>query len=172
MARLLISAALIGTLSGCSGVTFSHVDDLHSLEYRTAVPAVTIALDADCKATSQVVTIPGPARYIAFNQGLGKADTSIDFGPGGTITKFNSKTEGAVDDALKIASTVMGAVGMTTLADGGGTKGGGGGEAPKCKPRIATYLIDYDANGHPSVDLANPFFTKAFDPPEKPGDKE
>jgi len=59
MARHLISAALIGTLSGCSGVTFSHVDDMHSLEYRSAVPAVTVGLDADCKATSQVVTIPG-----------------------------------------------------------------------------------------------------------------
>jgi hypothetical protein len=167
MARLLISAALVGTLSGCAGVTFSHTDDLHSLEYRTAIPAVTVGLDADCKATSQVVTIPGPARYIAFKSGLGKADTSIDFGPGGTITKFNSKTEGQVDDALKIASAVMGAAGMTAALDGGG--GPKGGEAPKCKPLLATFLIDYDAVGRPSVDMAKPFFLKTFDPPEKPG---
>jgi len=171
MARHLISAALIGTLSGCSGVTFSHVDDMHSLEYRSAVPAVTVGLDADCKATSQVVTIPGPARYMAFKQGLGKADTSVDFGPGGTITKFNSKTEGAVDDALKIASTVMGVAGMTAALDGG--DGGKGGEAAKCKPLLATFLIDYDAAGRPSVDTAHPFFLKTFDAPETPaGDKK
>jgi hypothetical protein len=167
MGRLLIATALIVTLSGCAGVTFSHTDDMHSLEYRTAVPAVTIGIDADCKTSSQVVTIPGPARYISFKEGLGKADTSVDFGPGGTIAKFNSKTEGAVDDALKIASTVMSAAGMTAGLDAG-TKGANGNEAPKCKPLLATYLIDYDPAGRPSVDSSKPFFLKTFDAPEKP----
>ncbi len=162
MARILGSILTLATLSGCAGVSLSNVDDGHSLAYRMAVPAITASIDADCKTTSQIITIPGPARYMSFRSGLGKADTSVEFGPGGTITKFNSKTEGQVEDALKIATAVMGAA-ARTASEGGG--------APKCKPMIATYLIDYDAAGRPTVD-PHPFFQQRFDRPGFPGNDE
>lgn len=140
-------------------MTFSDANDGKSLEYRSAVPALTLSLDAECKASSQVVSLPGPPRYMAFSSGLGKAETAVDFGPGGTIVKINSKTEGQTEDALKILSTVMGAAATTAAVDGGGKDA----TAAKCKPTVATYLINYDAAGRPSVDLNSPFFLKIFE---------
>jgi len=156
MARILVLVACIA-LPACAGVQFSDQKSDNSLEYRTAVPAVTLTVDADCKATSQFVSLPGPPRYISFRSGLGKADTSVDFGPGGVITKFNSKTEGQTADALNVASAVMGAMGIAGL-----DAGGGGDKPKKCKPTLATYLISYDGAGNPSVDLSRPVFAQLF----------
>lgn len=99
-----------------------------------------------------------PARTAAvhgFPIRAGKAETAIEFAPGGTITKINSKTEGQIDDVLKIPSAVMGAAGMRPAVDGGA--------GSKCKPTVGTYLISYDAAGRPSVDLTNAVFVKVFD---------
>jgi hypothetical protein len=165
MSRALKAAVLSCALSSCAGAGFSDVNDHRSLEYRAAVPAITVNLDADCKVTSQVVSIPGPPRYISFRSGLGKADTSVDFGPGGTIAKFNSKTEGQVDDALKIATAVMSAARAAPAMVEGGK---GASEGPKCKPTAATYLIDYDSKGRPNVNLNAPLFLKSFDEQSQP----
>ena len=153
MARHLGIIALIPFASGCAGVQLSNVDDGRSLEYRAAIPAITVSQDAECKVTSQVVSIPGAPRYMSFRSGLGKAETAVDFGPGGTITKFNSKTEGQVDDALKIANAVLGAV--------GGPAGMVSGAPGKCKPSTQTYLIEY-VNGVPQA-ASKPIFKKEFD---------
>lgn len=153
--RLIFSSVLVlPLLASCAGVSFSNQDDGRSLEYRSVIPAMRLIIDAECKITSDVVSIPGPPRYLAMRSGLGKGDTTVDFGPGGIITKINSKTEGAVDDALKIVKAVTGIAALD------------GSAKPTCPPTTTTYLIEY-VDGRPTIDTSRPFLSDSF-PISKP----
>lgn len=144
--KLILIGLSASLTSGCAGVTFSNHDDGSSLEYHSVVPAMQVNVDADCKLTTAIISIPGPPRYLAMRSGLGKADTTVEFGTGGIITKINSKTEGQVDDAIKIAK----AFGVVAALDGTAK--------PTCDLTTRTYLIDY-IDGRPTIDKTRPFLT-------------
>ena len=145
-----LSASLV---SGCAGVTFSNRDDGSSLEYHSVIPAMQVNVDANCQLTTAIISIPGPPRYLAMRSGLGKADTTVDFGAGGIITKINSKTEGQVDDAIKIAK----AFGVVAALDGGAK--------PTCDVATKTYLIEY-IDGRPTIDKNRPFLVETMAVPK------
>ena len=107
-ARTLIATIISAAVSGCSGIQFSKTDNGHSHPYRVAQPALKVVTAPDCAMTAEVISIPGERRFVSFRNGIGKADVSIQFEPGGTIKQINSKTEGVVDDIVKVASTVAG----------------------------------------------------------------
>lgn len=149
----LVVVGLSAVVSGCAGVSFSNRDDGSSLEYHSVVPAMQVNVDADCKLTTSIISIPGPPRYLAMRSGLGKADTTVDFGAGGIITKINSKTEGQVDDAIKIAK----AFGVVAALDGPAK--------PTCDVATKTYLIEY-IDGRPTIDKARPFLVDTMAVPK------
>ena len=145
LARIFMATIILATVSACAGLQFSNTDNGRSHPYRVAQPALKVVTAPDCAMTAEVISIPGEKRYVSFRNGIGKADVSIDFEPGGTIKHINSKTEGAVDDVVKVLSTVAGIAkpGLTT-------------EVAKDCPSVRIYAIEVDHNGRVSVNRATP----------------
>ena len=141
VAAVLLSAAL----AACSGIQFSNQDNGRSHPYRVAAPALRVITDPDCKMTAEVISIPGRFNYLSFKTGLGKIDNTVEFEPGGTIKKIVAKQEGVVDDAVKLLTTVTGAVRPLNLAQGGG-----------CHSSVRVYAIQMDSNGNPFVNHKHP----------------
>ena len=161
MARSLSTLALCFALSGCAGVVFHDHDGKPSrLEYYQTIPAMLVTVDAECKVASQVVSLPGESRSMDFRSGLGRSETNVTFGPGGTISSINAKNEGAVDDALKIAQAVMG-VAANNVVETNLPKGEQPAK-PACKPTALAYRIR-GSGGEVTVDKTPVFVSVLSD---------
>jgi hypothetical protein len=140
--RLFIMIPVAGALSACAGVSFHEEYRENALEYRATVPALLMTVDGECKVTSQIVSLPGHKRYIAFHSGLGKSVSSFDFNPGGTIAKVSVTSEGHVKDALDIGTTVLGLAGVSAAEAA----------AKDCAPRVIGYEIKSTEHDQITVD--------------------
>jgi len=128
-------------LAGCAGAQFSDNGSSNSVQFYQTIPALLVTVDADCKVTSQVVSLPGKPRYVSFQSGLGKAQTAVNFGPGGILSSVNVETESQAEDALKIAQAVMGAAAGAAFT-GEGSKGPE--KKVTCTPGTGAYPINPD----------------------------
>jgi hypothetical protein len=133
--------------SGCAGFQFHDSPRPDAFTYFEPQPFLSVVLNRECQYTTSVVSLPGRRRSLSFRSGLGSADLGVTVGESGIITVLNSKTSGAVDDAVSLAGAITPLFGLEANNAGGG-----------CPQGAVLYPILYsDAQGRVIIDTEHPF---------------
>jgi hypothetical protein len=105
--RMLLLIAVGLFLNGCAGLQFNPTPQPDSLTYNEPVPYFQVIKNQDCTVTGTVVSLPGRARSVAFKNGYGTADLTVNL-QNGIITSVNQKTDSKVPETLNAISSLAG----------------------------------------------------------------
>jgi hypothetical protein len=114
---------VIASLGGCAGLQFNPTPQPDALTYNEPVPYFQVIRSGDCTVTGTVVSLPGPERSVAFRNGYGSAELSVNL-QNGILTSVNQKTDSKIPETL--------------TALGGLAKGAGAGFVAADKPACST----------------------------------
>ncbi|QND70820.1 hypothetical protein [Tardiphaga robiniae] len=138
MKRIYIVAACF-SLGGCAGLQFNPVPMPDALTYNEPVPYYQVTRNGDCTVSGAVVSLPGLERSVAFRNGYGSADLSVNL-QNGMITSVNQKTDSKVPETLTAISSLAGVAAKGLVA--------GDAAKPICPPSAKLYRI---VNGRPDL---------------------
>jgi hypothetical protein len=105
--RVLLLIAMGLSLSGCAGLQFNPTPQPDSLTYNEPVPYFQVIKNQDCTVTGTVVSLPGRPRSVAFKNGYGTANLTVDL-QNGIITSVNQQTDSKVPETLNAISSLAG----------------------------------------------------------------
>lgn len=117
-------------LAGCAGLDFGK----QGLAYWEPKPYLFVNVDAECKSTATVVTVPGEKKYVHFKPGLGSADLSLALS-NGILTNVGQKTDSKIPETIAAVSS------LGTALSGGAKTAGEDNTSIKCAPTATLYAI-------------------------------
>ena len=97
-------------LPGCAGMEFGNGANPKGMAFYDPVPHLLVKTATDCVITSEVVALPGKARWVRFRKGYGSADLSANFS-GGLITTVGQKTDSKVPETIGAVASLASATG-------------------------------------------------------------
>jgi hypothetical protein len=130
----IISIIAFGLVTGsCAGLEFSPTPRADGLLYYDPAPYLQITRGVDCSVTSNVVTLPGQPRSVAFRSGYGSAELGVELS-GGMITSVNQETDTKIPETINavagLAKTAADIKSLTTVPG-----------AKPCKASVVLYPI-------------------------------
>ncbi|UGY14553.1 hypothetical protein [Bradyrhizobium septentrionale] len=105
--RIICLVAVGVPLSGCAGLQFNPGPAPDALTYNEPIPYFQVTRNGDCTVTGSVVSLPGYERSVAFRNGYGSADLSVNL-QNGMIQSVNQKTDSKIPETLTAISSLAG----------------------------------------------------------------